>query len=388
MSAQVAVVGLGISRISRRAEAPLGVLAVEASRAAVADAGLRMSDIDGVISDPEQPFAGASAGDGISLVTPAFLTRALGLDVNFSVDVDHPVVGMAMIQGINAVASGISDYCLVFRALHSPAGAYGFTNSADTGLRGSKQFDLYGVQPPGRYALQASEYFHRYGLDRKDLGRFVVQSRDYGLNCEWGYWTNRKPEKLTIEAYLASRMVSEPLCVYDCDLPVQVAGAYVITTAERARDLAQPPAYVIGSSAPTYNSLAEAYSGTTPRLGMAREAGRQAAAKLWGKAGIGPSDVDVAEFYDGFSILAPLWAEYLGFCGEGEGLDWVTNTRIAVNRSGGSLGTGRLHGLTHITEAISQVTGRSRIRQVDGARVSLAVVGSSPGTHLLFSSEC
>jgi len=174
-------------------------------------------------------------------------------------------------------------------------------------------------------------------------------------------------------------MVSRPISVLDCDIPVQGAGAFIITTAERAKDLAKPAAHVhgIAEGPPHERSLL-----TEQSLDEQIENGRAMSAALWTDSGLGPTDIDVADLYDGFSIMTPLWLEYLGFCREGEAFDFMQDGRIAqdgvlpVNPSGGNLGGGRLHGVNHLMDAMLQVTGRSGQRQVEGAE--LAVVAISP----------
>ena len=375
--AKAAIVGVGHSRLLRRDDVPLGVLAVEAVTTAVEDAGLKLTDIDGLSTTPYQPFEGGGEIDGISLVTPEFVMEALGLDFSWSERQLQPV-GASLINAIHAVAAGQCRYAVCFRAMHNPAGRpYGFTAPEGTSAAPSEphhqgaatQFNTpYGVFPPGKFALLATAHMARYGSTREQLGQFVVRNRDEALKWEHGYWYQYAPQKLTLEAYLGSRMISSPLCLYDCDLPVQMAGAFVITSEERARDLRHPPAYVIGTSNPaSLHQLApQSLDGYMSR-------GRHLARRLWENAGIGPNDVDVANLYDGFSVHTPLWAEALGFCGEGEGFEFVASPSLPLNTSSGNLGGGRTHGIGQIMDTVLQVQRRAGQRQVDGAEVCVSV---------------
>lgn len=384
--AQVAVVGVGHSRVFRRDEVALGILAIEAVRNAVEDAGLEIADIDGLSTTPYQPMAGGGDIDGLSIVSPEFMMQALKMDVAWSERQLRPV-GASLINTINAVASGQCKYAVCFRALHNPSGRrYGHTNSL--GASGPGQFsEPYGVFVPaiwGRYGL---EHFHRYGSSREELGAFVVRNRAQALKWEYGYWAQYSPTLLTLEDYLTARIISEPLGLFDCDIPVQAAGAFVVTTAERAQHLKNPPAYVLATSSPFTVSRGGPNSSNLS-LDEYMVDGKQLARHLWDIAGIGPGDVDVANLYDGFSTEAPLWAEALGFCGEGEGFAFVAEPSLPLNTSGGSLGAGRTHGIAHIMDSVMQIQKRSGSRQVQEVEVALAVTNPCDiGAGFVFCSS-
>ncbi|MCH8190073.1 MAG: thiolase family protein [Chloroflexi bacterium] len=381
---RVAVVGVGHSKVYRRADVPLGTLTVDACRLAIEDAGLSAADIDGVVSPNYQPFEmGEPNRDGINLVTPGFIVEALGLEVNWGESVSAGSTGHCLIEAINAVAGGTCNYALVFRALYSPAGRrYGFV--APTTAEGPGEFrGSYGLFAPGMYALFMQKYMDKYGATREQMAAFASNNRQNALKWEHGYWYQHGGGPLTIEDYMTSRMISYPMCIFDCDIPVQGCGAFVVTTAERAKDLRQPPAYVLSTSAPVNARMGIAHS-----LEEFAEAGARLGSTLLSNAGIGPGDVDVANLYDGFSILTPLWAEALGFCGEGEGFSFITAPTLALNTSSGNLGAGRMHGVPQIMDSVLQVTGRSGPRQVENAHIALAVVlPLDAGKGLVFSKS-
>jgi acetyl-CoA acetyltransferase len=364
---------------------------VEACRAAIADAGLKDADIDGVACAPMQPFGSdGSSYEGRNLVATGFMIRALGLDPRWAVDV-RGLVGQSFIEAVRAVEAGACDYALVFRALHSPKGSYGFTRQA--GARGRAQFSApYGVYAPSMFAPWWHEYRDRYGTgSREQMATFVVQERKNGLLYEHGYWRQRGASELTVQEYLSSPIVSTPMCMLDCDIPVQGCAAFVITTVDRAAGLPGPPAYVIGVSSPPLAASGRVVELTYERE---REGGARIARELWRDSGLGYSDVSVANLYDGFSIITMFWLEALGFCQPGEAFDYIQDGRIALdgqlplNPSGGSLGAGRMHGAAHLVDSIQQVQGRAGARQVAGAQVALASVGpASVGACVLFARE-
>ena len=382
MGGKVAVVGLSSSKVYRRDDVPLGKLAVDACNSAIEDAGLKASDIDGVACAPNQPFDGSGNVEGIDLVNPGFIIHALGLDVGWTETVQG-MVGNSLIEAINSVGAGSCNYALVFRALHNPKGRYGNTNP--TGAGGAGQFTgPYGQYAPAMFAHLQQRYMDKYGATREQMATFVVNNRKNANIWEYGYWYQLQ-QGLTVEDYLESRMISAPICIHDCDIPVQGCGAFVVTTAERAKDLKHPPAYVLGTSCPR---------GTSRNLTLedCMESGAHNAKHLWKNSGVGPKDVDVANVYDGFSIITPMWLECLGFCGEGEAFEFMQGGRIAIdgefplNTSSGNLGTGRLHGVPHLMDAAFQVMGRSGPRQVKNAEISIAAVGPvSGGSTMIFS---
>jgi len=186
-------------------------------------------------------------------------------------------------------------------------------------------------------------------------------------------------------------MVAYPFCLYDCDIPVQGAVAIVLTTADRARDLKPRPAYIAGYG----QRLAFEVAGRIGSLSSYMEGGRSSSSLTWERSGFSPKDVDVAQIYDGFSASVIYGLESYGFCKEGEALDFIQNGRmeldgeLPLNTFGGSLGTGRIHGLWHIIEGALQASGRAGERQVKDVNVSF-VGASAPivqGTTFIFVRE-
>jgi acetyl-CoA acetyltransferase len=379
--ARTAIAGVGHSRVHRFDDVTLGELVIDAVTKAVEDAGLGLADIDGVVTDPKQPFDGAGVVDGINRVSPEYLIRALDLDVSWYESPSPGSTTRSIIAGSNAVASGTCGAVVAFRAVHNPKGRYARANPSLA--EGTKQFsEPYGVFPPAMFGQLWHRYMHLYGTTREQMVPFVVNNRDNALLWEHGYWSQHRPTRLTATDYLEARLVSSPLGLYDCDIPVQACGAFVITGSDRAKDLRNPPAYIRGWAVPGVHGGWEHLS----TLDVVQERTQRFARHLFENAGISVRDVDVVNVYDGFSCFVPIWLEALGFCQTGEAFDFMVPANIGiggagppVNTSGGSLGSGRMHGVPQVMESVLQVTGRSGPRQVAGAEIALCTGAGQPG---------
>lgn len=383
MSARAAVIGIGFSKLYRRAEVPLGKLAVDAALAAIADAGLRPGDIDGVATAPVHPAALPQAVDGVSFVGVDFMIKALKLDPAWN-DEGTFLVMQSFESAVHAVAAGTCTHALVFRALHNPSGRYGRMDIR-TAYGPDQWYSTYGSSGSTAIAQSFHRYMHDFGGTKEMLGEFVLRNRRVGLKNPISWWRNNRPGELTMDEYLNDRIVSYPLGVLDCDLPIQGAGAVVITSAERARDLVAAPAYVTAMS---YSPEFFSWVGYPDTWESNVEAGRRMGDHLWLNSGVGPADIDVANLYDGFSCNVAFMADSMRLSEPGQGLQWIAHPSIPLNTSGGNLGNGRLHGVIHLADGAEQVMGRAGERQVDGARLSLVTVG---GTHhagaVIFSDD-
>ncbi len=356
---QVAIVGVGYTRVVRHADRSLGSLAVEAAKDAIADAGLTRDQIDGYVGAPNAPNVSAAHIDGVDEVSAWFMAAALGLqEPRWVMDVGGMATGMVA-AAAQALASGTCRYVVAVRAHYNPPDRR-YSEASQESAAGPAQFTLpYGIGPAGgRFAQWLQRYMHDYGATRESLYEVVRIAREHAQQHTVAYWHGKGA--LTLDEYLASRWICEPMCLYDCDMPVTAAGAVVLTTAERARDLRRHPAYLAG-----YALVSE----------------RATAGRVYEAAGITPADVQVAQIYDGYSPLVFHWLEKLGFCGEGEAHQFVQGGRIVLggslplNTFGGALGEGRLHGMGHLREAALQAMGRGGTRQVPGLSHSLVQVG-------------
>lgn len=382
----VAIVGVGYSEIGRRLERPLGLLAVDAARAAVADAGLTLADIDGVSTFPMFPSGNTGeTGEGISTVGTSWMIHNLGMsNVRWWAESQMGNISTSIEQAAMAIEAGRCDYALVWRAMHMPqTGSYHGSWGQDA-ARGAGAFTFpYGhvAAAPMGYALSYMRYLKLYGAERKHLGTLAVAQRK-GANLNPRAFFRDKP--LTLDEYLNARMIADPMCLFDCDIPVDGAAAIVLTRADRAKDLPHPPAYITGLGQAGY------LKGTAPinlvgqGPGLFEEMYNTAeslGAGIWKSSGLRPDEVNAAMLYDGWAPDVYFWLEGLGFCGRGEAWQFIQDGRIdidgdfPINTFGGNLSEGRLHGMGHWIEATLQIQGRAGKRQIRTAENILVATG-------------
>lgn len=365
---RVAIVGYAHTAIERHADLPLGALAVDCARDAIADAGLQVTDVDGFVGSALLPTAGRQrVQDGATIVTPDWLARHIGAEPRYVAGFS----GVGQIPGsvalaVNAIASGAADVVVLHRALHNPRGRRYHANR----LKGAAG-DLQWTAPQGYFgplamiALPTNEYMQRYGASREDLAAVVVEARKNGARIPWSYWHGTS---LTGEDYLDAPTLFDPITRYDCDIPVDGVATFVLTTAERAKHLPHRPVYVagFGLSGSRRHRLPQHWP-----LDDIIEGGQAVARRLWTHAGVDVGDVDLPQVYDGFSPLVWWWLEVLGFCPVGEahqfvsdgGIDSDQRSALPALSGGGALGNGRMHGVPQMLECYLQLSGRAGDRQ-------------------------
>jgi len=279
-----------------------------------------------------------------------------------------------------AIAAGVCDvvvsvYAATPRSDRKRARAGGGGGGRRGGLGGPNplvEWDLpYGLRTPmGPYALAASRHMYEYGTTAEQLAQIAVSTRE---------WASRNPraryrDPLTIEDVLASPYQVAPLHLLDCCLVTDGAGAFVMTSAERARSLRKPPVYVLGAATATDHVVISQMPDLTTTPGVV------SGARAFAMAGLGPGDVDVLMGYDSFTITALLHLEDLGFCPKGEGGPYAADGHLgpggtlAMNTNGGGLSFTHpgMYGMFLLTEATRQLRGEGEARQVDGAQVAVA----------------
>ena len=267
-----------------------------------------------------------------------------------------------------ALDAGLCDAVLICYGSNQRSGVGGLVRSGGTPFPYEA---VYKPQnPTTAYALAAQRHMHEYGTTREQLAEVAVAARKW---AQLNPMANMRDD-LTIADVLASRMVSDPLTVRDCCLVTDGAAAVVMTRADRARDLPQAPAYLLGAASATWHRNISAIESLT------LTATSEAAPRAYEQAGVGPSDIDVVELYDAFTINTILFLEDLGFCPKGEGGRFVENGAIApggrlpVNTNGGGLSFAHpgMYGLFTMIEAVTQLRGTAGARQVPGAKLALA----------------
>lgn len=375
------ITGIGQSAIGRRLGRAAIDLTTEACLAAMADAGLDRAAIDGIIT---YPGGDATLTLGYGGPPPEAVQDALRLDLNWYEGAAHlPGQLGAVVAACLAVSGGLARNVLVYRTV-TESTAQGAAGRARVLPGGGKPVAgiNYWTAPYGAVsavnwlAQLAARHFHVHGTTREQLGALAINQRaNASLNP-----AAPLREPIGMPEYLAARMISTPLCLLDCDLPVDGSTALVVSHVDRAADTPTPPVYVeaVGTALrgrPSFDQHAD----------LTSMAAAGAAEHLWRRSELKPADVRLAQLYDGFSILALVWLEALGFCEPGEGGTFIGDgSRIAltgelpVNTAGGQLSGGRLHGYGHLYEACVQLRGTAGARQVPG-NPGVAVVSNGGG---------
>jgi acetyl-CoA acetyltransferase len=377
---QAVISGIGQSAVGRRLGRSPVELTIEAVLAALDDAGLDRREIDGLATwpgyRPENPgFSGVSITD---------IKEALGLELNWYTGADQASQMSAIINACMAVASGQARHVVCFRTVAESSAASRGQRSSLTGM-GAERISGFGIwqAPFGAFsaanwiAMIASRYFHDFGTKREQLAQIAINARrNAALNPLAIY---RDP--LSLEQYLGSRMISSPLCLFDCDVPVDGCAVTIVSHRDTVRDLKSCPIGIEAICGPLHGR-----DSWDQQQDLTRFAAEDAGRRLWSRTDLKPSDVDVGALYDGFSFLTLLWLEGLGFCGRGEAGSFVEGgRRIALDgelplaTGGGQLSAGRLHGMGHFHEAVIQLRGEGGDRQVLGnPEVAAVTMGGGP----------
>ncbi|MDQ2754225.1 MAG: thiolase family protein [Actinomycetota bacterium] len=387
------IAGIGQSVVGRRTGLSEMELTMQSVLAAITDAGLEPADIDGLSTYPGGGRGTASGGFGGPGATEVI--DALGLAVDwYSGSMEGAAQLQAVVNGCMAIATGLARHVVVYRTVteSSAQGSGGREGIGASGMgRGVPGVFQYLI-PFGAtsavdwVAYSARYHFEHFGLSRQSLAEIAMSNRRHAA-------LNPKAllrDPMSLEDYLAARMIAEPLCLYDCDLPCDGSTALVLSHVDTAPDAARVPVQVhaVGTAVrgrPSWDQWED----------LATFPGRGPAAQLWQRADVGPADVGVAQLYDGFSMITVLWLEALGFCPTGGAAAFLEGgARIALdgelplNTAGGQLSAGRLHGFGLIHEAVVQLRGDGGARQVGGpnpeAQPEVAVVANGAG----FTAGC
>ncbi|MGX9792967.1 thiolase family protein [Mycobacterium sp. MMS18-G62] len=368
---KVIISGIGQSDIGRRLRRDALELTAEACVAAVEDAGLTLADIDGLTTYP-----GASqAGPGFSGASLRDIHDALGIKPNWVAGgVESPGQLGAVVDAMLAVAGGMADHVLCWRSIWEGT-AQGAGRRQGYGARGGRPTGMmswqlpFGATAANLAAMQVRARMIRYGLTREQLASIaIVERANARLNPSAIY-----SDPLDLESYLSARMVSDPLCMYDCDIACDGATAFVISRAEHAAALGHPAVTVEALDCAHHDRFT--WEGGED---IARISSRWST--IWERTDYTVADVDYASLYDGFSVFVLCWLEDFGFCKVGESGEFIADPAcislggdLPINTAGGQLSGGRLHGFGHLHEACLQVRGEAGDRQVDD--VALAAVG-------------
>jgi acetyl-CoA acetyltransferase len=374
LSGLTAIVGLGITDVGKVYGRTVSDFAVDAVQKALSDCGLTPSDVDGIVTSygMSGSFADVSASLGM---------RDLRLNVNMSAA--GATASAAIQYAASAVAAGTAS-CVVYVHADAPLvdpaarSSASYTSGAPgqapaTGMRSVREA-VGQTGPNALYAMAARRHIDRYGTTSEQLGAVAVSQREWAA----GNPIARFRDPITIEDHQQSRIVCDPLHLLDCCMVSNGGIAFIVTSAERAKDLPQPPVYVLGwgQGHPVYSMTADC------ELGL-RTGAVQSGATAMRMAGVSIDDVDQAQIYDCYTFTVAITLEDYGFCAKGEGGPFAASGALGpmgslpTNTGGGQLSGYYLWGTTPLSEAVIQGRGQGGSRQA--ARNNVIMVSGNGG---------
>ena len=369
-----ALAGVGWSQVFRGEGPDVETLTAEACLEALRDSGVRAADIDAIfeyqvgIESPKCHYVQRLLGTGdLAVYTDIMGSGASGF--------------AGVVAALSAIESGACETALVFRSMQQQAGNTGSAAGDPVPQAGGSPLHEELVAPYGMFgiipatALRMARRAHEYESRPEHYGYIAINAR------RWAALNERAMQRkqITMDEYLQSKLLCDPLRLFDCDYPVSGSCALIITTLERARDLRQRPLRVAAHAQSTgggdWIHAPDFLHGGAPKC----------AERLWQRSGLKPADIDLAQVYDGFTYSVLTWIEALGFCGLGEGGDWLEQGRrigpggaLPLNTNGGQLAEGRLHGLSSVGEAMLQLRGTAGARQVPDPATAVVTVSWGP----------
>ncbi len=375
LGGKASIVGIGATEFSKDSGRSEMSLASEAVAAAIADAGLKPSDIDGMVTYSTDNNPDVEIARHVGIGSLRHFSR-----VHYGGGAACGTIVMAAM----AVATGVADAVVCYRAFNERsgrrfgAGVQDLPNAA-TAERAQFSWTTPAGQltPASWVAMVARRYMHLYGATSADFGRVAVAGRRHAANNPAAWFYN---DPITLEDHQASRWIVDPLHLLDCCQESDGGQALVVTSAERARDLPNTPALIVagaqgaGVDQWTMTSFFRDDIAQLPEMKVVAD-------ELWASSGLTPSDIQTAILYDHFTPYVLMQLEEFGFCGRGEAKDFIKDGaleiggRLPINTHGGQLGEAYIHGMNGIAEAVRQVRGTS-VNQVDKVENVLVTAGT------------
>ena len=386
LSGRAAIAGIGATEFSKDSGRSELRLAAECVRAAIEDAGLRPSDVDGLVTFTMDTNAEIAVAREVGIPELRFFDQVGYGGGAAAATVQHAAM---------AVATGVAEVVVCYRAFNERSGhRFGQFSTelaarpTSAGVDASWSYPMGLGTPAANVAMVARRYMHVYGATSEDFGRVAVADRRHAATNPHAFFYG-KP--ITLEEHQASRWIAEPLHLLDCCQESDGGVAIVVTSAERARDLPHRPAIVTGAA---QGSGADQFIMTSyyrdamtglPEMGLVGQ-------QLWAQAGIAPEDVQVAILYDHFTPFVLIQLEELGFCPRGEARHFIADGaieidgRLPVNTHGGQLGEAYIHGMNGIAEGVRQIRGAA-VNQVADVEHVLVTAGTGvPTSGLVLSA--
>jgi acetyl-CoA acetyltransferase len=375
---EAVIAGVGEPPVGRLVGKNPTELHIDAAMLAIEDSGIDKHDIDGLMT------TGTFINDNIR--HHMIIGEHLGIHCKLFADTLR-TGGHSYLNGVQiakwAVEKGLCKAVLLLRGDTTLSGVPPGTSLKAYIEYGAHPIEFevpFGITVPGVYAMLAQRHMHEFGTTSEQLANIAVACRKHAALNPRAF----KREPITVQDVINSRVVSSPLHLLDCSPTCDGAGAILITSLERARDLKAKPVRILGTGqAQSYYHLAHLARATGARpeekknFGLTRTVQSVAAKQAFGMAGIKPTDIDVAQLYDSFTITVLLQLEDLGYCAKGEGGAFTENGRLElggelpVNTHGGLLSFGSSGGINHIIEATRQMRGECGERQVKDAKLGL-----------------
>ncbi|KEZ19716.1 Acetyl-CoA acetyltransferase [Sphingobium yanoikuyae] len=376
MAREAYITGIGMSEVGvRLTRSPLG-LTLDAVREAIADAGLTLDQIDGVATYPGK----MSTFLGFSPVSSDDVIEILGLNTRWHIGAAEATAQLgAIAEAAMALKAGLARHVLCFRTVYEAAALARPEEFPPMERRKDVSGNSQWVSPFGAFSAAnwtaqfAMRHMKRYGLTREQLAQVALN--DHANAARNPRAIVKKP--LTMDEYMAARMISSPFCLYDCDRFTDASTVLIVSAGDALDEIKTPPIRIAASA-----GSVERYSWDQAEWASAYPTGRD----LWKNTDYTAKDVDTVQFYDGFAFQPITWLEGLGFCDVGEGGQFLEGgKRIALdgelpmNTGGGQLGWGRLHGFGFAYESVVQLRGEGGERQIAGdPKVAVATSGGGP----------
>ena len=379
LGGKAAITGIGATEFSKDSGRSEMSLASEAVAAAIADAGLKPSDIDGMVTYSTDNNPDVEIARHVGIGALRHFSRV------------HYGGGAAcgtIVQAAMAVATGVADAVVCYRAFNERSGRRFGAGVQDLPLAATAERAQFSwttpfgqLTPASWVAMVARRYMHLYGATSEDFGRVAVAGRKHAANNPAAWFHN---EPITLEEHQASRWIVDPLHLLDCCQESDGGQALVVVSAERARDLPNTPALIVagaqgaGEEQWTMTSFFRDDIAQLPEMKVVAD-------ELWTSSGLTPADIQTAILYDHFTPYVLMQLEEFGFCGRGEAKDFIADGaieiggRLPINTHGGQLGEAYIHGMNGIAEGVRQLRGTS-VNQVDGVEHVLVTAGTGVPT--------
>ncbi|MEO7248087.1 MAG: thiolase family protein [Novosphingobium sp.] len=371
------ITGVGQSEVGiRLTRSPMG-LTMDAIRQALDDAGLTFDQIDGVATYP-----GRMAGYlGFSPIGCDEVIETCGIKARWHMGGGEiPAQLSAIAEAANAIKTGQARHIICFRTVYEAAAMSRpdefppLRRETVDGL-GQWTAPYFAISAACWVGQYANRHMKRYGMTREQLAQVALNANRNALLNPGARAITKK--QLTIDEYMAARLITTPFCLYDCDRFTDCSTVIIVSAADALDEVKSEPVRIAATAGAVHR-----YSWDQPEWMASYATGPD----LWAKTDYTPKDVDTVQFYDGFAFFPITWLEALGFCEVGEGHRFIEGgTRIArdgelpLNTGGGQIGAGRLHGFGFAHEAVIQLRGMGAERQIPGdPRVAIATSGGGP----------